>query len=270
MKSRSTWLLVVGVFVVGDLFGIWMDWSTWSHHLTGRDIVFEVQDYQMANLQVGSGDHIWLKPPDGVTGSDLKVKWVGSNPCAGGGNPTDCIIDSWNKAPAGPYFFSCDSAKYSCPEPGIQQKSTGPIENLGYGLFLKWDFLHLFGIRRPSLEEQQGPPTSGTHPATGSKTAIVSCSRDTKTTVLQDPNGDDETTINASIGQSESVFWLDPQGFTLDPTNFPAGFCKNGNPGSGSTTAAQCDVSAAANFSYSVQAQTPAGCKATTANLIAQ
>ena len=85
MTRRSGWMLLLCVFIVGVFFGIWMDWS--AHNAGGRNLVFQVQDYPMANLLVRSGDWVTLVPPPGGNGEGLLMNFPGGpqyNPCEGG------------------------------------------------------------------------------------------------------------------------------------------------------------------------------------------
>ena len=269
MKSRSSLLLFLCVFVVGVFVGIWLDWSAWKKFVGVRHIVFQVQDYPLANVMVHSGDQISLVPPPGGDGTGLQMNFVGGGtgyiPCTGGVNSNPCVIDA--AASIGPYLFTCSSPKgYICPEPGIQQGGSGPISNVGYVGFVARDFANLFGIaENPVPPTEPGPPKMpGDHPATSSVTAYVSCKDGV--TVLNDPNGNPLTNINASSGQS--VYWISPKPFTLDTSKFPAGLCSNGNPGSGSTQQAQCDLALSKqSTSYTVQAQTTPSCSALSATL---
>ncbi len=176
MTRRSVWMLMLCVFFAGVFFGIWMDWS--AHKAAGRDLVFEVQDYQMANLLVYPGDRLYLVPPPAGGGTSVTMGWVGNIPCVGGGTATNCTIESRAKAPAGPYFFTCDSSTYSCPDPGVQQSPTGPIQDFSYKGFVEADFSHLVGIKRSYVKKQEPSATAEAHPASGSLIkAIVSCSQ---------------------------------------------------------------------------------------------
>jgi hypothetical protein len=265
MKSRSV-LLLLCVFIVGVFAGIWLDWSAWKHRVGTRDIVYEVQDYPMANVLVHGGDTIRLVPPPGGNAGGLLMNFVGYSPCAGGATSVNpCKVDTG--ASPGPYFFTCSSsAGYSCPDPGVQQSPTGPIEDLSYARFVRRDLAHLVGYQgavRPTTPPP-APPT--THPAASATTAYVSCPSGSGPTLLQDPNGKDLTTITASRGAS--VFWISAKSFSLDTSKFPPGLCSNGNPPSGSTQEAQCDIALSAqSVPYTVQAGT---CSATAATLKTQ
>jgi hypothetical protein len=267
--KRGLVLLLLCVFFAGVFVGIWLDWSAWKRSVGTHNIVFEVQDYPMANLQVHGGDTVELVPPPGGNPSGLAMNFIGYSPCTSGQNPANpCTIDSG--ASAGPYLFTCNSsAGYSCPDPGVQQSPTGPMEDLSYGRFVERDFAHLLGVHRPARQGQTPPATPGTHPAASAITAYVSCPNPmgpTQPTALQDPNGNSLTTINATKG--ESVFWISAKPFNLDTSKFPANLCSNGNPPSGSTQEAQCDIQLSGQtVPYSVQAQT---CSATSATLITQ
>ena len=272
MNRRSVLVLVLSAFAVGVFFGIWVDWSTWRHKVGTRNLIYQVQDYQMANLQVAVGDSIFLMPPPGGDDSSLLMNFVGGpkyNPCQGSGahpkgvNP--CVITA--NAPAGPYFFTCSSNQgYSCPDPGIQQTPGGPLENLSYFEFVKTDFTSLIGLQSSSVSRPELQKRGSTHPAASAVTAYVSCS-DQNSTVLQDLNGNSLQTIMAAKGQS--VFWISPVPFSLDTSNFPPGLCSPSNPGDGSTQEAQCDVAQSPNtVQYKIQAQTTPTCSALQATLV--
>ena len=270
MKSRSSLLLFLCVFIAGVFVGIWLDWSAWKKFIGVQHIVFQVQDYPLANVMVHSGDQISLVPPAGGDGTGLQMSFVGGYiPCTNGVNSNPCVIDA--AASIGPYLFTCSSPKgYSCPEPGIQQGGSGPISNLGYGGFVARDFANLFGIA-PNLAPptEPGPPMMpGSHPAASSVTAYVSCKDGT--TVLNDPNGNPLPNINVRVNQT--VYWISAKPFTLDTSKFAPNLCSNGNPGSGSTQQAQCDVAQktpSPSPSFTVQAQTTPACSPFTTTLTA-
>jgi len=260
----KTLLLLLFVFVAGVFVGIWMDWS--ASPAGGRNFVYQVQNYPMANLLVYGGDTITLVPPAGGNGSGLAMSFVGGyNPCVSGGDPSSCTIDS--QASPGPYLFNCSSPNgYSCPDPGIQQSPTGPLNNFSYGRAVEKDFAHLVGGQHPSVANPVPAQPSVAHPATSSAiTAYVSCVNGT--TALNDPNGNSLTTISASSGAT--VYWISPKPFTLNTSSFPAGLCSNGNPGSSSTTEAQCTVALPGQtIQYGVQAQTTPTCNSLAATLV--
>jgi hypothetical protein len=259
----KTLLLLLFVFVAGVFLGIWMDWS--ASPAGGRNFVYQVQNYPMANLLVYGGDTITLVPPAGGDGSGLAMSFVGGyNPCVPGGDPSTCTIDP--QASAGPYLVNCSSPKgYSCPDPGIQQSPTGSFTNFSYGRAVETDFAHLVGGQHSSQANPEPAKTNVGHPATNAVTAYVSCVNGT--TALNDPNGNSLTTITASSG--ETVYWISPKDFTLNTSSFPAGLCSNGNPGSSSTTEAQCTIALPGQtIQYGVQAQTTPSCNALPATLL--
>jgi hypothetical protein len=261
----KTLLLLLFVFVAGVFLGIWMDWS--ASPAGGRNFVYQVQNYPMANLLVYGGDKITLVPPAGGDGSGLAMSFVGGyNPCVPGGDPSTCTIDP--QASAGPYLFNCSSPKgYSCPDPGIQQSPTGPgpVTNFSYGRAVEKDFAHLVGGQHSSGANPAPAQPNVAHPATSAITAYVSCVNGT--TALNDPNGNSLTTITASSGQT--VYWISPKPFTLNTSSFPAGLCSNGNPGNGNTTEAQCTIALPGqSVQYGVQAQTTPSCNALPATLL--
>lgn len=259
----KTLLLLLFVFVAGVFLGIWMDWS--ASPAGGRNFVYQVQNYPMANLLVNGGDTITLVPPEGGNGSGLAMSFVGGyNPCVPGGDSSTCTIDP--QASPGPYLFTCSSPNgYSCPDPGIQQSPTGPLNNFSYGRAVEKDFAHLIGSQHPSGASPAPAQPSAGHAANNSITAYVSCVNGT--TALNDPNGNSLTTITASSG--ETVYWISPKPFTLNTSSFPAGLCSNGNPGNGSTTEARCAIALPAQtIQYGVQAQTTPSCSALAATLL--
>ncbi|MGP8252062.1 MAG: hypothetical protein ACLQHF_08515 [Terracidiphilus sp.] len=251
MKTRLI-LLLLFVFIAGIFVGIWLNWR----HKTGpRYIVYQVQNYPRANLQVFPGDKISLVKPDGNSGG-LVMNFVGYDPCADQAPSASCVIDTANGyAPPGPYFFTCSGDGYSCPDPGVQQSPTVPLGNTFAGA-VETD---LFGVQSTPPGP---PPVTGGHPATTSVTAYVSCAPRKNTTVLQDLNGNSLSTIPAL--QGETVYWISSKPFTLNTSSFPAGLCSNGDPGGSNLTEAQCDVALSSQtITYTVQAQTtPTACTA--------
>jgi hypothetical protein len=245
-----------------------MDWSARISNTGARDIVYELQDYPMANIRVTGGDTLMLKPPPGGDATGLKFNFIGYSPCkTGGSDPATCEIDP--TASAGPYLFTClSNAGYSCPDPGVQQTPTVPGPDDTYFGFIKMDFQHMIRLKRPLVEQPPLTKSGPTHPAASAITAYVSCGTN-NVTALQDPNGNSLTTITATSG--ESVFWISAKPFTMDTSKFPPNFCSNGNPPSGtSTQEAQCDVALSGqNVAYSVQAQT-GSCAALPATLISK
>jgi hypothetical protein len=266
MKGRSILLLLV-FFVAGVFIGIWLDWSG-SRHVTGpREILYEVQNYPKANLEVHPGDKLTLVAPGGNS-SGLQMNFIGYSPCANGNNQSTCLIDP--AANAGPYFFTCSSTPiggYSCPDPGIQQSPTVPEPSgITFGDAVKTDFSHLLSpAQAPAPSSPQRTIAKGSHPATSAVTAYVSCQNNT--TVLQDLNGNSMSSITASKGQS--IFWISSRDFTLDTSKFPAGMCANGNPPGTSVEEAQCDLGLGdqQNVPYTVTAQTTPACSALNATI---
>jgi hypothetical protein len=260
----KTLLLLLFVFVAGVFVGIWIDWS--ASPVGGRNFVYQVQNYPAANLLVNGGDTITLVPPVGGNGSGLAMSFIGGySPCVpGGADPSTCTIDS--QASPGPYFFNCASPNgYSCPDPGIQQSPTGPLNNLSYGRAVEKDFAHLVGGQHSSATNPAPAQPGAGHPATNAVMAYVSCVNGT--TALNDPNGNSLTTISASNGAT--VYWISPKPFTLNTSSFPAGLCSNGNPGSSSTTEAQCTIALPGqSIQYGVQAQTTPTCNSLAATLL--
>lgn len=255
----KTILLLLVAFVAGVFAGIWLDWK---HKTGGREIVYQVQDYQRANVEVHPGDTIELVPPPGGNPSGLQMNFVGKlSPCVNQTNPAKCVIDQ--DAAQGPYFFTCSGGGYDCPDPGLQQSPTGPMEN--YADVVKADF----GVQSEPKEKKEKSPVTGVQPATTSVTAIVACdTTDTPNiTELLDFNNKPFNPI--PVSSLESVFWISTVPFTMDTSKFPAGFCTNGNPSGSNVTEARCDVKQNAGtetLTYTVQSQTtPTACPALTA-----
>lgn len=241
MRARSVWVSVLCAFIVGILAGIWLDMSVSQQRIADRHLVFEVQPYQMANLQVHPGDTLSLAIPRGGTGS-AAINWIGNNPCVNGGSGASCTIGS--TVATGPYFFNCASQNYSCPEPGVQQGPAPPGLKTSYGEMVVKDFAHLFGISGHHYAHPPQPPTpttGGPGPADNSITAIASCTGGVAK--LQDPNGNDLTLITAPVG--ETVYWIDPNRFSVNLSSAPAGLCAGVNPGTGIVTDAKCPIALA-------------------------
>jgi hypothetical protein len=266
MRGRSILLLLV-FFVAGVFVGIWLYWSG-SRHITGpREISYQVQNYPKANLAVYPGDKLTLVAPDGNS-SGLQMNFVGYSPCKNGNNQSTCEVAQ--DANPGPYFFTCSSTPlggYSCPDPGIQQSPTIPVNpTITYGGAVKVAFTSLFA---PAPATPTAPPPrtveKGSHPATSAVTAYVSCQNNT--TVLQDLNGNSMTNITASKGQT--IFWISSRDFVIDASKFPAGMCTNGVPPASGLEEAQCDVglSGLENVPYTVTAQTTPACSALNATV---
>ncbi|MGO8756987.1 MAG: hypothetical protein ACLQG3_02570 [Terracidiphilus sp.] len=266
MKARSILLLLLFAFVAGVFSGIWMDWSVWKNKVGVQDIRYLVQNYASANLQVHAGDSITLLGPDGGNKAGLQMNFVGYSPCVDQTPSGTCTIAA--DSTPGPYFFTCSSSSgdgYSCPDPAIQQSPTGPIWKFSFARAVETDFAHLVGGQHPSKENPEPAKTNSGPPAASAITAYVSCQGGN--TVLQDLNGNSETTITASTGQS--VFWISSKPFSLTTSGFPAGLCSNGNPGGSNLQEAKCAVALGGqNLQYGVQAQTtPTSCTALNANL---
>jgi hypothetical protein len=255
---------VLCAFIVGIFAGIWLDSSAWKEKIADRNLVFEVQDYQMANLQVHPGDTISLAIPKGGNGG-AAINWIGNDPCVNGGTGSSCTIGS--TAPTGPYFFNCASQNYSCPEPGVQQGPAPPGLRTSYGEMVVKDFAYLFGISGHHHPHAPQPPSAapGAGPANNSITAIASCVGGVPR--LQDPNGGDRTLITAPVGQT--VYWIDPNGFSLNLSSAPAGLCAGGNPGTGNATTAKCTIAppAGPDVHYTITPQGSPACSPLPAEL---
>jgi hypothetical protein len=259
----KTILLLIFVFIAGVFFGIWLNWK----HKTGpRQIVYQVQDYQRANVEVFPGDTISLVNPGGES-TGLQMNFVGDlTPCKGKQNHSaTCVIDKG--AAQGPYFFTCSGGGYSCPDPGMQQSPTGPLEDT-YADAVETD---LFGVQSAPQESQSKAPTATPQPAASAVTAVVACDTTNNITEVLDLSGNPLNPIPATSG--ESVFWISTVPFSLDTSKFPANFCSNGNPSGTNLTQARCDIPQSytghVTLTYTVQSQTtPTACPAlTTAQL---
>lgn len=240
MKARSILPLLIAVFVAGVLFGIWMDWSAWKNKLRTQSIKYELEPYQTANLLVHPGDRISLVKPDG-TGTGLAMNFLGYIPCTPGTANTDtCLIDKNSKP--GAYRFLCSSTPpgYSCPDPGVQQGPTLPMD-YGYGEFVATDFVHLFGASDSHEEKKEGANPIGGKDAPDPIHAWVSCDTAKNLTVLQYfNNGKPANAISGSVDQT--VYWASNQPFTLAVSGYPAGFCSEGDPGVSGQTTTQCTL----------------------------
>jgi len=268
---RQTGLFVLSV-LVGVFSGIWMDYHAEKQVPAPRSIVFTVQDYQKANLEIFPGDSVALVDPKGNK-SDLLMNFVGGtnySPCTGGASVNPCVIKS--NASAGPFFFTCSSQKsgYTCPEPGVQQSPGGPVPNQSYSDFVARDFSHLFVFGYSRGTGAPLPVKTNPHPATTTAVnAFVSCSGANSTQLL-DLNGNPfipANTITVKTGQT--AYWISSSQFSLNTSTFPANLCQGGNPGNGLTQQEQCDIPAQnpqlGQYQYSVQAQS---CNASTAPLV--
>jgi hypothetical protein len=260
VRKRSILLLLICVFIAGVFVGIWMAWRVWKEMAGVQHIVYQVQDFQEANVVVKGGDIVSLEAPPGGSGAGLLMDFHGYGPCKNKAASNPCEIDP--NAPAASYFFTCSSnAGYNCPDPGVQQSpTTGPLQGLSYGGAVMRSFAHLVGAGS-STEEKPKPDNGKVNRASASPIkAIVRCD-DNNATYLQGTDGSKLQTIKPANGQS--VFWISNQSFTLDTHNFPAQFCSNGNPNgtftpqNGNNAQAQCNVNTSGQiFSYTVMGQT--------------
>jgi len=265
-------LLLLFVFIAGVFFGIWMTWRAWKETADVQHIVYQVQDFQEANVVVNSGDTISLEAPPGGNGADLLLDFHGYSPCKIKKASNPCEIDS--AALPASYFFTCTGGGYSCSDPGIQQSPTnGPLEGLTYGGAVTKAFASLAGMR-PSTEEKSKPASGKVNRASAVPIAAVVLCDDTNNNVtkLQDRNGDSLQTIAPKQGQS--VFWISNQSFTLNTSSFPAQFCSNGNPNgtitpqNGQQAQAECDVNMSGQtLKYTVMGQS---CTAPPLNALVQ
>lgn len=235
MKRRSILLLVLCGFLAGVFLGIWLEWSAWKKTAGVREIAYELENYQMANLRVHAGDTIYLVAPKGGNATGIKMNFVGNVPCVDQNTPNKCVIS--DKVPTGAYFFNCDSDNgYTCPDPGIQPSSTYPLDYTFLGA-VEIAF-HLAGVQSAPDEEREPVQTKPAHALNGTVTAILSCDKNNNT-ALNYRNGQSANPMSASLG--ESVFWLSPPKFTL--SGLPAGLCSNGNPtGGDGGSPAECDL----------------------------
>ena len=237
MKRRSIPLLVLCVFLAGVFFGIWMEWSVSKKTAGVREIAFELENYQMANLRVHAGDTIYLVAPKGGNATGIKMDFVGNIPCEDQNTPNKCVISA--KAPTGAYFFNCNSKNgYACPDPGIQPSPTYPLDYSFLGA-VETAFAHLVGVQSTTPREEGGPvQAKPAHVANSTVTAILSCDKNTNT-ALNFRNGQSANPMTVSLG--ESVFWISPPKFTL--SGLPAGLCSPPTPtGGDGQNPAECNL----------------------------
>jgi plastocyanin len=239
-------------------FGIWMDWSVAKKH----HFVYQVNDFQTANLVVKPGDTISLVPQKGSIGSTVQMQFnPPPGPCTSASPSNNCIIAS--DALPGSYFFTCGE-DFSCPDPGIQQSPTGG-GNVYFLRTVRVDFvhlLHLFG-RSPTPPEKANSGNeivSRASAAAPAPLAQVACP-DGKTTIMQNRNGDNMTNFQASVGQE--IFWISNETFSISSSS-PANFCSNGNgnpdgtftPQNGNSAQQECVVNAnGPTLTYKVQGE---------------
>lgn len=260
MKVRLVLLLLI-VFAAGVVFGIWLNWK---HQIGGRQIVFQLQNYNSANLEVVDGDSVSLETPAGNS-TGLQMGFVGGlSPCSTWKDGATCII---GKNPANrPYFFTCSGSGYSCSDPALQQSSTTPI---GFSDTVKMD---IFGDQFAPQQKKQPPPVTTDHAAASSVIAIPACNTSVTPNITEvlDRNNNPLNPIPAT--SNESVFWTSSVPFSIDTSKFPSNFCTNGNPSGSNLIEAECDIAqykGSITLTYTVQSQTsPNACPAlTTAQL---
>ena len=246
---RKVWITagVACIFALGIFIGIWMDWSTWLKRPTKISaqpvlINFEVQRYGLANLIVHPGDILQLSR-QAIPYTDVHFSFKGGisqSPCVEVDQP-NCTIKG--DKPDGPYFFTCvssDNKPYTCPDPGIQQRSgslTTEQESLKpVRLFkdVRYVFGHIFGRNTYSLTvqttvvqtnsaatTQTNTPSQSNQPrgakAAGSTlpqfSAFVVCPTTTAEIDPLQPSGAQDSTI--SIPANSELTWVGNSPFTI-------------------------------------------------------
>jgi len=229
--------LFVGGFV-GVFVGIFVDYH--AMRVTpptpppgGRTINYVVQPYEKANLVVLPYDTITWSRAD-KQNQYLQINFASEDsPCSGGvvvvnGVPT-CKIDSTAQ---GAYLYSCydsQGGSYDCPDPGIQQRTTGgngtptPVlhwQPVGYFTQVAIDFKDLATWTVPG-EAPSAPirPSGATPPGTSPQTAAapstvlaaVACNKNTgnpQVTQETPPPATEDKPI--SVQQGHTIFWDGP------------------------------------------------------------
>jgi hypothetical protein len=230
--------LLICVFIAGVLFGIWLDWSAPKKNAP-REIAYQLEDYQTANLRVHAGDTIYLVTPPGGNATGPDMSFVGNNiPCVDQKTPGKCVISA--SAPPGGYYFNCTSSNgYVCPDPGIQPSTTQPLDS-SYAGTVKTDFVNFVGLPVAPKEKPEKEQPATPRLATSTIAAIVGCSGPPNSnTTVTFHNGNPAYSMPVTKGGS--VFWISPPAFSI--SNLPANFCKNGNPNGNITSGkAECDI----------------------------
>lgn len=249
------WLipLLICVFVCGVFFGIWIN-------ATHQHLVYQVNDFQRANLVVRKGDTISVTQ-QGNPKSPIQMQFnPGPGPCVEGATTAKCTISP--KAPPASYFFTCIGGDYNCPDPAIQQASTN--SHVGIVDTFRAAFSHSGKVLEAPVQYMPQSSVDAAPPL-----AQAGCP-DGKTTVLVDPNGKDMTKITAPAGQT--VFWISSRQFTISGST-PPGFCSNGSgipdgtftPQGGNSAETSCILKAnGTTLSYNIQAQNSSGGACTT------
>ncbi len=275
--------LLVGVFV-----GIFMD-----HHAMrvtppqlkpGRTINYVVQPYEKSNLVVAPGDTINWSRADGQN-QNLQIYFPsGDTPCtppSTGG--LSCVIDG-TKA-GGDYFYQClqnDGSTFDCPDPGIQQRSTGgnipptPIRYWqlpGYFTQVAIDFRDLANWTvpgtAPSMPGGPGvatPPGSNlreVRPKTGTKPKItvasftvfaaVACNAGTVEVTEENPTIQPKADLPISVPPTQTMWWDGPHDFQISFNNGKSP-CSNLLPTKPQPGPLSCVPNTTGTFNYTVTA----------------
>jgi hypothetical protein len=287
MTNRSKVCYALTVFVVGLFGGIWMDWVTWLLHpvVQPRNLEFVVQPYEKANLVVYPNDRITWTRLDGKENQYLSINFASGNPPCQGGTPGDplCILDGTK---LGTYFYQCgagDGSTYVCPDPGIQQKSTGgggggtTSVSVSYPMALVADFGTLVGLNLPVKFFARPAPPKTISPgeprisippiaaASSMVLAAVACKKGGPVEVTQEnPPQSAGSPINATANQT--IWWDGPKDFQVA---FPSGKnpCASGGPTRIYSGPWQCVVNTTSSgtFTFPYSATVP-GCAAPTTN----
>jgi len=240
-RSKIPYALTAGFFVLGLFGGIWMDWVTWLRHPLAqpRNLEFVVQPYEKANLIVYPNDRVTWTRLDGKENQYLSINFASDNPPCQGGTPGDplCILDGTK---LGTYFYHCgagDGSTYICPDPGIQQKSTGgsgggtSAVSVSYPMAVVADFGTLVGLNlpvkffalpptpkaiSPVQPKVSAPPNAA---ASSMVLAAVACQQGGPVQVTQEnPPQGAGAPINSTANQT--IWWDGPKDFQVA---FPAG-----------------------------------------------
>jgi len=243
----SKFVVSVGFVALGaGVFGgIWMDWRTRvpaPPPTTGRTINYVVQPYEKANLVVAPKDTITWTRADGQN-QNLQINFASDDtPCVSWtANSLSCQIDPTK--PVGAYLYQCtdrSGGTYDCPDPGIQQRTTGgngtptPVlhwQPVGYFTQVGIDFKDLATWTvpgetpsapiRPSVtappgpSSQEGPPKTEPKPkkaiAPSTVLAAVACNKSTgnpQVTQETPPPATEDKPI--SVQQGHTIFWDGP------------------------------------------------------------
>jgi hypothetical protein len=252
MRNRIAFPAIGAGIFAGLLGGVWADWPSRVAATSSTTYVFQAEPYGQSNLVVDAGDLLLLQHPNQST-AGMHFKFDGNPPCSAGGNGSSfCVVSA--SATGGEVNFSCFSDDVngdSCPDPGLQQRSTNPI-NLSGWKFLRaalFDFTHLIGwdptewriqqARSPSYQSTAPPvaPPSGTavaKPAAPSPVgayANVVCNGSATLVLNRSVTGNPKWPSSVLAGKR--FFWSANDVLTLSNTGFCASALASG---AGNTT----------------------------------